>query len=187
MVAGAQIGELVVGAYHEFVTEADVVSYNRRSDEQGDQMELDVLAVDNTDGKQTVYACEVVTHLSGRLYSGTPDTDDWDTFGNDSYQYSLETLWRKFEADYEYVQDVFDDADEYVLQFWSPYVPKGYLTDGLDELSMRFEEKHGIPVARVINEKYTGQMDKLEKKAADETAYRDQPVFRLLQIQKRLR
>jgi len=71
MAVNTQWGELLVGAYHQRVTGAEVVSYNNRSEEQGDQMEADVIAV-NTDresGDQTVHVCEVVTHLDGGLYS----------------------------------------------------------------------------------------------------------------------
>jgi len=92
MAVNTQWGELLVGAYHQRVTGAEVVSYNNRSEEQGDQMEADVIAV-NTDresGDQTVHVCEVVTHLDGGLYSGTPDGDDWAEYAeNDAYQKSL--------------------------------------------------------------------------------------------------
>jgi hypothetical protein len=84
MVSEAQIGELLVGAYHEIITDAEVVSYNQRSKEQGKQMEIDVVAIDSEDGNQTVYACEVITHLHGTLYSGSPDTEKWAKFGNEA-------------------------------------------------------------------------------------------------------
>jgi hypothetical protein len=51
-------------------------------------MELDVLAIRSEGGVQTIYACEVVTHLDGMLYPGTPETDRWSEFGNDDYQYT---------------------------------------------------------------------------------------------------
>ena len=45
--------------------------YNQRTHAEGDQSEIDVIGVDNTDdGEQVVYTCEVVTHLNGLHYSG---------------------------------------------------------------------------------------------------------------------
>lgn len=121
-----QIGELIVGSYLRLINDCELVSYNQRSKEAGRQMEIDVLGVESTSGKQTVYACEVITHLDGTLYSGSPDTDEWVEYGNEGYQYTLERIWDKFHEDYDLLTEVFDDADEYALQFWSPYVPRGY-------------------------------------------------------------
>ncbi|APX96387.1 hypothetical protein [Natronorubrum daqingense] len=187
MVSNAQIGELIVGAYHKVVTDAEVVSYNSRSKEDGEQMEIDVVAIDSSDGTQTVYACEVVTHLNGKLYSGTPDTDNWSSFGNESYQYSLEKLETKFRSDHGYVTRVFDDADEYVFQLWAPYVVDGILTDGLEVLSSEFQAEHGESIEFVINETYTECVNELRTLAADETKAYGEPAFRFLQITEQLR
>jgi hypothetical protein len=108
-------GELLVGSYLRLVEGCELVTYNQRSHEAGNQLEIDVIGVDNTeDGQQAVYTCEVVTHIDGLHYSGTPDTDRWEEYGNDDYQHTLECLWRKFSADKEYVTDLFD-ADSYVF------------------------------------------------------------------------
>jgi hypothetical protein len=66
MTANARWGELLVGAYHRQVTGCEVVSYNNRSEEPGNQMEADVIAIDNESGtsEQHIHACEVVTHLN---------------------------------------------------------------------------------------------------------------------------
>ncbi|WP_254611722.1 hypothetical protein [Haloterrigena gelatinilytica] len=161
MISNAQIGEHIVGAYHKIVTDAEVVSYNPRSKEDGEQMEIDVVAIDSSNGTQTIYAREVITHLNGSAYSGTPDDDKWTEFGNDSYQYSLEKLETKFESDYDYVTRVFDDADKYIFQLWAPYLSDGYLTDGLEKLSTDFEAERGELIELVINESYTERVDKL--------------------------
>ncbi|WP_435552615.1 hypothetical protein [Natrinema sp. CGMCC1.2065] len=189
MVSNAQIGELIVGAYHKLVTDAEVVSYNSRSKKDGAQMEIDVVAIDSSDGTQAVYACEVITHLNGSAYSGTPETDKWSDFGNDSYQYSLEKLESKFRSDYDYVTRVFDDADEYVLQLWAPYLSDGYLTDGLEQLSAEFEEEPGIEtgIDLVVNETYTERVDELRALASEETKSYGEPAFRFLQILEHLR
>jgi len=39
--------ELLVGAYHQVWNKCEVVSYNNRSAEQGNQMETDLLAFNN--------------------------------------------------------------------------------------------------------------------------------------------
>lgn len=187
MVSNAQVGELIVGAYHTVVTDAEVVSYNARSKEDGDQMEIDVVAIDSNEGTQTIYACEVVTHLHGALYSGAPSTDKWADYGNRSYQYSLEKLETKFRSDYEYVTRVFDDADNYVLQLWAPYVTEGFLTDGLEVLSNEFETEYGTPIELVINDSYTERINELRAVAAEETKAYGEPAFRFLQILEQLR
>jgi len=89
----AQPGEQLVGADLRVIERCDLVTYNQRSMEQGDQMELDVLGVKSILDGQRVFACEVVTHLDGQLYSGTPSSDEWAEYGNGSYQYSLERIF----------------------------------------------------------------------------------------------
>lgn len=182
-----QIGELIVGSYLRIINDCELVSYNQRSKEAGRQMEIDVLGVESTSGKQTVYACEVITHLDGTLYSGSPDTDEWTEYGNEGYQYTLERIWDKFNEDYDLLTEVFDDADEYALQFWSPYVPRGYLTDGLDELQRRFEAEQSVRIDLVINGEYTKRVDELQQRASETKKSYDEPAFRFLQILEHLR
>jgi hypothetical protein len=180
MAVNTQWGELLVGAYHQRVTGAEVVSYNNRSEEQGDQMEADVIAV-NTDresGDQTVHVCEVVTHLDGGLYSGTPDGDDWAEYAeNDAYQKSLEKLWRKFNDDLRYANDTFPNADELTFEFWAPVVTGwqkgGDLIDGLGGLSERFESENDEPLKVIINQ--------------DDTSDYGSSAFRFLQILENLK
>lgn len=187
MVSNAKIGELIVGAYHKLVTDAEIVSYNSRSKEQGEQLEIDVVAVASEGGSQTVYACEVITHLNGSAYSGTPKTDEWAEFGNNSYQHSLEKIWTKFNSDFSYVTRVFDDADEYVFQLWAPYMKDGKLTAGLEKLATDFETERGEPIEFVINETYTERIDELRALAREETKDYGEPAFRFLQILEQLR
>lgn len=182
-----QIGELIVGAHLRLIEDCELVSYNQRSKEAGRQMEIDVLGVESSNQSQTVYACEVVTHLHGTLYSGTPDTEEWTEYGNDGYQYTLERLWEKFEADLQLVRDVFDDADEYVLQFWSPVVPDGYLTDGFVELQRRFEAKYNVEIELMVNDEYTSRVKELQELAGETKKSYDEPAFRFLQILEHLR
>lgn len=182
-----QIGEQLVGAYLRINNDCDLVSYNQRSKEAGQQMELDVLGVGTDNGNQTIYGCEVVTHLDGLHYNGTPDTDSWEEYGNDDYQYTLQRLWEKFQQDYALIRDVFDRADTYVLQFWSPVVPQGYLTDGLEELQSRFEAEHDVSIDLVINGEYTDRVYDLRQKASATRKSYDESAFRFLQILEHLR
>lgn len=182
-----QIGEQLVGAYLRIINDCDLVSYNQRSKESGQQMELDVLGVETSGGEQTVYGCEVVTHLDGVNYNGTPDTDDWAEYGNDTYQYTLQRLWEKFQQDYALLTDVFDRADTYALQFWSPVVPEGYLTDGLAELQRRFEAQHDVAIDLVVNAEYADRVKDLRQRASTTKKSYDEPAFRFLQILEHLR
>jgi hypothetical protein len=191
MTSNPQWGELLVGAYHQRVTACDVVSYNHRSDEQGDQMEADVIGIKSDGQTQTVYTCEVVTHLDGKLYSGTPDTDRWEQYGGTDYQYSLEKLWTKFRNDHQYVNDVFGSADEYVFQFWSPVVTGwqrgGKLIDGLNKLESDFMRETECDFELVINQDYSERISQLEDEAEGDTSDYGSPGFRFIQILENLK
>jgi len=179
-------GELLVGSYLRLVEGCELVMYNQRSHEAGNQLEIDVIGVDNTeDGEQVVYTCEVVTHLNGLHYSGTPDTDRWEAYGNEDYQHTLERLWRKFNSDKTYVTDLFD-ADAYVFQFWSPIVPgnrdDGFLLTGLHDLADEFEAETGAELELVINEEYTERTEALRERAGETEKDYGELGFRILQI-----
>ncbi|OYR38631.1 hypothetical protein [Halorubrum sp. Hd13] len=188
-------GELLVGAYHQRVTGCEVVSYNNRSDEPGNQMEADVVAIDNDreNGNQDVYVCEVVTHLDGGLYSGTPDEDGWwmEHSNTSSYHHSLETLWRKFKDDHAYIEEAFPKANSYSFQFWAPVVTGwdrgGALIDGLGRLSEEFEKETGEELEIIVNAEYASRMEDLRQKADGDTSDYGSPAFRFLQILENLK
>lgn len=188
-------GELLVGAYLRRVEKCELVMYNQRSREQGDQFEIDVIGVKTTDeGRQEVYVCEVVTHLGGLSYSGTPDTERWVEFGNDNYQHALERIWRKFQDASEHVTTLFDDAEFYSFQLWSPVVPgdtdEKYLLGGLHKLSETFEEEvlseypadTQMEHQLVINDRYSKSIDKLWDCATEDTKDYGERGLRFLQI-----
>lgn len=183
-------GELLVGAYHQRLNDCEVVSYNNRSAEPGDQMETDVLAINNqsNNGKQQIYVCEVVTHLDGGLYSGSPDDTEgwWMEYSNtSSYHHSLETLWRKFQDGRRYVHQTFPDA-EYSFQFWAPVVKggqnRGQLIQGLERLEEEFESETGDQLELVINEEYSDRIEDLRDEARGDTSNYGSPAFRFIQI-----
>jgi hypothetical protein len=189
-------GELLVGAYHQLENECEVVSYNNRSEEPGNQMEADVLAIDNDreSGERHVYICEVVTHLKGNLYSGSPKDEEgwWMEYSNTSaYHRSLEKLWRKFSDNHRYVRQTFPHANEYSFEFWAPVVKgsktEGPLIKGLNRLSEEFEKATDEELELFINEKYTARIDLLREKAKDDTSGRGAPAYRFLQILEHLR
>jgi hypothetical protein len=182
-----EAGELLVGSYLRLVNGCEVVSYNQRSDKEGEQLEVDVLGLQKTaDGEMNVYVCEVVTHLNGLSYSGTPDTDRWEQFGNSNYQYSLERLWRKFGSDKEYAETLFDFADSYTFQLWSPIVrgdsEEEYLLGGLHALADEFEAETDNELDLVINDTYTKKIRELEQVASTTEKGYGELGFRMLQI-----
>ena len=186
-------GELLVGSYLRLVEGCELVMYNQRSQKQGDQLEIDVIGVENTErGERVVYTCEVVTHIDGLHYSGTPDTDRWDEYGNKDYQHTLERLWRKFNSDKAYVTELFD-ADEYsfVYQFWSPVVrgnrEEKYLLTGLYDMAEEFAAETDSELELVINEEYTERMEALREKAGQTEKDYGELGFRILQILEHLR
>ncbi|WP_222920137.1 hypothetical protein [Natrinema sp. SYSU A 869] len=185
--SNAQLGEQLVGAYQRLVNQCEVVSYNEFSEKVGDQMEIDVLAIKTVDGEQSVHVCEVVTHLDGIHYGGKPSDDYWSEFGSTSYQGTLDTIYQKFLVDHEYVSRVFDDADEYQFQLWAPYVAKGKLTAGLEQMITRFHEERDEQLELKINEEYTAEIDELREKAGNETKRYGEPAFRFLQILEHMR
>ena len=185
-------GELLVGAYLRLVEQCELVMYNQRTQEEGDQSEIDVIAVDNTEeGKQVVYTCEVVTHIDGLQYPGTPDGDRWEEYGNDTYQNTLERLWKKFNFDKEYVTDLFHSADSHAFQLWSPVVrgnrDEKYLLGGLYDLADEFEEETGKELELVVNERYTERIEKLQEEASKTQKDYGELGFRILQILEHLR
>lgn len=182
-----QVGELIVGSYLRVLNDCELVSYNQRSRDTGHQTVVDVLGVESSSKEQTVHACEVVTHIGGLLYSGQPHTDRWSDFGGVGYQNTLERLWDKFDRDYNLVREVFDDADEYVLQLWSPVVPRGKLTDGLAELQTQFEAEHDVEIELVINGEYKSRVNEIRQRASETTESYDEPAFRFFQILEHLR
>lgn len=182
-----QVGEQIVGAYHKLINSCEIVSYNQRSKQKGNQMEVDVLAIDVRGGRRVIYICEVITHLYGMRYTGTPSSDRWSEYGSDMYQKTLEKILRKFDSDYTYVDRVFQDADEYIFQLWSPVVPKGQLTEGLSEVEEAFEDRTGHELELIINHSYSEHIDELQELASKEKKQYGESAFRFLQILEHMR
>lgn len=178
-----QIGESLVGAYLRIVEECQFVTYNRKNPDQN-QSDTDVVALKSENGHQTIYGCEVVTHLKGPKYRTNNDVDDWDEYN--SYAETFTALESKFETTYEFVTDLWPDADAVELQFWSPNVPGQVRPEGLQELRRRFEAEHEVTIDMIYNEKYAKHLKKLQEKASEGTSSHDEPAFRFLQLIERV-
>lgn len=174
-----QIGESLVGAYLRIVEECQFVTYNRKNPNQN-QSDTDVVALKSDDGQQTVYGCEVVTHLGGPVYRTNKDTSDWAEYN--SYAETFTALESKFETTREFVTDLWPDADQVKLQFWSPVVPGQLRPEGLEELQRRFEAKHDVRIEMIYNKRYAKRLNKLKRKAGEGTSSHDEPAFRFLQL-----
>ena len=133
-----EIGEYIVGAYLRIIECCDFVDYNVRPPGGGleGQMELDVLGLNFR--TKTCYLCEVATHILGLHYGkGNQDT--------------LDRIATKHARQVAYASQYLGDFNEVHCMFWSPYVPDGNLTEGLD----KFE---GLDL--IINKKYTASYHK---------------------------
>ena len=157
-------------------------------------MEADVIAIDNNTetGEQNVYVSEVVTHLSGDLYSGDPDDGWWNEYSNTkAYQYSLQKLEQKFRDDHRYANETFGNADNYFYQFWAPIVTGWQngsdLIRGLEALAERFEEETGEELDLIINQDYTARIEELRDEANGDISDHGAPAFRFLQILENLK
>ncbi len=166
-------GELLVGAHLRLVTGCKLVVYNQYSAQQGGQNEIDVIGVHTTDdGEQIIYSCEVVTHLNG--------------IGYGNYTESYDRLRKKFEYHRAEITEIFESADCYRFQLWSPNVQPG-LVERLGELHTVFDGNERMTFDLVINETYSEHIADLQQEAASTTAQRGELGFRMLQILEHLK
>lgn len=113
---------------------------------------------------ETAYLCEVTTHIRGILYKDNKTT--------------VERIKAKYKRQKEYADRYLSNFPNLRFIFWSPVVPKGYITDALEKVD-------GLEL--VINEKYTEYVDELIKKAKVLTHDVGNPFFRILQILEHLK
>lgn len=158
------MGEFIVGAYLQVIEKCDVVDYNVRPPGGGLKGlgELDVVGLNfSTD---TIHFCEVTTHIRGLLYINNAET--------------VARIGRKFERQKAYAQRYSDNFTNHRFSFWSPYVPRGAVTDGLKKLQ-------GLDL--VINGEYKSKIEQLRKRAETDTHDARNPFFRMLQILENLK
>jgi hypothetical protein len=168
MTSSPKAGELLVGAHLRLITECQLVVYNQHSSHQGNQNEIDVIGVHTTpSGEQEIYSCEVVTHLNG--------------IGYGNYEESHARLEKKFQHHRREITEIFDSADAYRFQLWSPNVQPGLVTR-LEELHGNFADADNMTLNLIINEKYSDRIEDLRDEAASTTKQRGELGFRFLQI-----
>lgn len=158
------IGEYVVGAYLKLELQCDVVDYNVRPPGGGlaGLSELDVLGFDFT--SDTAFLCEVTTHIRGLQYKGNKE--------------SVARIRKKHQRQKAYAKKYLQNFANIRYMFWSPVVPKGYLTEHLVQIS-------GLEL--VINGQYKHCVEQLQARAREETQDARNPFFRMLQILGHLR
>lgn len=155
----AEMGEYLVGAYLELIEECDVVSYNIRFPETGIKGlgELDVMGLNFK--SKTAFLCEVVTHLSGLLYSkGREET--------------TKRIFKKFDNQKSYARKYLRDFKAIRFQLWSPIVRKSLVYD--------LGKKKGLEL--IMNQQYTHCINQLIERAKPSTKQTGNPAFRMLQI-----
>lgn len=157
-------GEYLVGAYLKLVEECDVVDYNVRTPGGGleGRGELDVVGLNFKN--KTAYICEVTTHILGLLYKNKVE--------------SVERVRRKHDRQRQYAKNFLSIFKTHRFMFWSPVVPKGYLTTNLAKIEN---------LDLVINGRYKDCIEELRKLARTATHETQNSSFRVLQILEHLR
>ncbi len=159
------IGEYIVGAYLKLIEECDVIDYNVRPTGGGVKGlgELDVIGMNfKTD---TVFICEVTTHLNGLLYGQ----------GNAG---TVKKIQDKHQRQQEYAKEFLSQFKHKQFMFWSPRVPKGAITNEISQIP---------DLELIINEEYSKRVDELRALARTTTSDCGNVFFRTLQILEHLR
>lgn len=124
--------------------------------------ELDVVGLNFK--TKTAYVCEVTTHIRGVLYKNNQET--------------VERVKKKHERQKKYASENLSNFKNIKFQFWSPVVPRGYITENLEKVK-------GLEL--IINGEYKKRIIQLQEKARDTTHDAKNPIFRVLQILEHLR
>jgi hypothetical protein len=158
------MGEYIVGAFLKLKEGCHVVDYNARTPGGGlDGLnEFDVVGYD-FDGDR-VFLCEVTTHIRGLNYGSYPAT--------------LQKVRDKFEHQRGYAGARLGRFKSISYQLWSPYVPKGFLTENLATIE-------GLEL--VVNAAYRAKVETLAKRAKTDKQNTGNPFFRALQIMAAMR
>ena len=160
----ANMGEFVVGAYLKVVKGCNFIDYNVRSPGGGLQglNELDVIGLDFE--RKAAWLCEVTTHIRGLLYKDNRTT--------------VARVTAKHAKQRHYAERYLGDFPTRHYMFWSPVVPRGYVTEHLARIE-------GLEL--VLNEDYAQCVAELREEARHLTNDVGNPFFRALQILQHLR
>ena len=149
-----EMGEFVVGAYLNLEEGCDFVDYNVRPRGGGLRglEELDVVGLNFR--SETAYLCEVTTHIKGLLYVDNKTT--------------LDRVTKKFRRQQLYAKQYLGNFKKPRFMFWSPVVPKGFLTENLARIE-------GLEL--ILNQNYRECVDRLRTRARSETHPTGNPFF----------
>ena len=155
------VGEYIVGAYLQMIKKCDFVDYNVRFPGGGLRglNELDVVGLDFK--SSTSYLCEVTTHIRGV-----------------NRKNAIVRMKKKHEHQIEYAKRYLKNFDNHVFMYWSPVVPRGYLTEELSKIEN---------LELIINGLYKKSIEELMDLAKIQTHDARNPFFRILQILQHLR
>lgn len=158
------MGELAVGAYLKLCMGCSFVDYNVRPPGGGLQglSELDVIGLDPDTGR--AFLCEVTTHIRGLLYRSNSET--------------VTRLRKKHARQLNYACTHLKAFPDVAFMFWSPRVPVGYITEGLEKIQ-------GLKL--IINEEYAHRIAELRRLARTTTSDAGNDFFRVLQILEHLK
>jgi hypothetical protein len=153
------VGEYLVGAHLQLNEECDVVDYNVRPPGGGLEGlgELDVVGLNFK--TNTAFLCEATTHIRGLLYKNNQET--------------VARITRKYWRQQQYAENYLRNFANIRFQFWSPVVPRGFITNQLSQLE-------GLEL--YINGEYKKKVMALQALAEKHTHDARNPVFRVLQI-----
>jgi len=155
------MGQYAVGACLRFFYGCKIVAYDQQFYNAKFE-EIDVVGVNPS--QNTVYICEVIVQLDG-LKLG-PDN-----------RTTLQNLRKRFEKMKYYGEKFFANFNKQYM-FWSPYVPKGALTDGLSKLHVELS----INISFKVNKFFREDIVRLMEKARSSTSDYGEPFLRALQI-----
>lgn len=112
----------------------------------------------------TAFLCEVTTHIRGVLYKNKQET--------------VARIERKYLRQQQYAGKYLGNFKRIRYQFWSPVVPRGYITEHLAKIKN---------LELIINGECKERVLALQALAKKETHDARNPVFRVLQILGHLR
>lgn len=158
------VGEYIVGAYLQLCLNCDVVDYNVRPPGGGlpGLEELDVIGLNFK--TNTAYLCEVTTHIRGILYKNNQET--------------VRRIEKKHKRQRSYASRYLENFQNRQFMLWSPVVPRGYVTENLQQID-------GLEL--IINGEYKRRVEELRMLARNSAHDARNPFFRMLQIVEHLR
>jgi Holliday junction resolvase-like predicted endonuclease len=170
------VGEQLVASYLQYIRGCEFTQQNLYT--TGSQGEIDVVGINLKENK--VYVCEVAIHLTTGLQ-----------YVKDKRPNNIQKLTDKFSRDIEYANEHLSGYEK-TFMLWSPVVKdKGgeqyNQLSHLNEVGSIINEKFGIGIELVVNERFSDCLQELRSYALSRTAELKCPVLRFLQIEEHLR